>query len=107
MSFMELCRPDLKITKQVSFDNGSIEKISKKTGSLANPIRLKILKLLKEYDELCVCEIETALDLKQSKVSYHLATLIDGGVIKRRDAGSWSFYSLNSNAANILNFFGI
>lgn len=104
---MELCRPDLKITKQVSFDSGSIESISKKTSSLSNPIRIKILKLLKEYDELCVCEIEQALDLKQSKVSYHLATLINGKVIKRRDIGSWSFYSLNSNAKKLLDFFGI
>ncbi|MFQ5801178.1 MAG: ArsR/SmtB family transcription factor [Candidatus Hydrothermarchaeales archaeon] len=104
---METCRPALKIDAHVDFDEEGISVVSKKTAALANPIRLKILKLLMDYDELCVCEIEKALGLKQSKVSYHLASLVDGGVIKRRESGPWSFYSVNDNASVILELFNL
>ncbi len=104
---MEACRPTLKILKTVSFDEETIKAISKKTRSLANPIRLKILKLLLDNKELCVCEIENALSLKQSKVSYHLGALVEGGFIDRRESGQWSFYSLNSHAPAVLNLFDL
>jgi DNA-binding transcriptional ArsR family regulator len=102
---MESCRPELKLIKKVGFDERKISDAFRRSSALANPIRLKILKLLIDNRELCVCEIENALGLKQSKVSYHLALLVEGDFIKRRQSGSWSYYTLNDNASSILELF--
>ncbi|MFQ5887112.1 MAG: ArsR/SmtB family transcription factor [Candidatus Hydrothermarchaeales archaeon] len=91
--------------RRVTFDEEKISAISEKTSSLANPIRLKIVNLLMDYDELCVSEMEKALGLEQSKVSYHLASLVEGGVIKRRESGPWSFYSIDGNSPFVLKLF--
>jgi|GEM_PF-1594358 len=105
--YMDPCRPTLKILGKKSFDEKEIASIVKKTNALANKIRIKIIKLLLKNPELCVCEIEQALELKQSKVSYHLALLVNGGFINRRQSGPWSYYTLNHNATAILQLFDI
>lgn len=65
--------------------------------ALADPCRLKILKLLRA-GELCVCEIMTALNRPQSSTSHHLSILKDAGLIKERKDGKWSRYRLSDGA---------
>ena len=53
--------------------------------ALAHPKRLAILRVL-EGRELCVCDIEEALDLKQAYVSQQLTVLREAGLVCfRRD----------------------
>jgi ArsR family transcriptional regulator len=59
--------------------------------ALGDPIRLRILALLSQA-ELCVCHIESALDLPQPTVSRHLAILRNAGVVGTRRQGTWIFY---------------
>ncbi|MGC8735027.1 MAG: ArsR/SmtB family transcription factor, partial [bacterium] len=54
--------------------------------ALSDETRLKILKLL-EHGELCVCEIVSALDMIQPKVSFHLGVLQEAGLVKSRKQG--------------------
>lgn len=61
--------------------------------ALANDIRFDILKLL-ALGEHCVCDLESALDLPQSKVSYHLAVLKDAGFVTGESRGKNSYYTL-------------
>ncbi|EPR32323.1 transcriptional regulator, ArsR family [Alkalidesulfovibrio alkalitolerans DSM 16529] len=61
--------------------------------ALAEPIRLRILALLKD-GELCVCDLTETLALPQSTVSRHLAVLRTAGWIRGRKGGSWTYYSL-------------
>jgi ArsR family transcriptional regulator, arsenate/arsenite/antimonite-responsive transcriptional repressor len=61
--------------------------------ALSDETRLRILKLLLKK-ELCVCEIEAALNLSQSKVSRHLTVLRSVGLVEDRREGLWIFYSL-------------
>ncbi len=61
--------------------------------ALGDETRLRILKLLLKR-ELCVCELEAALDLSQSKVSRHLTILRSTGLVEDRREGLWIFYSL-------------
>ncbi len=61
--------------------------------ALSDETRLRILKLLLKK-ELCVCEIEAALNLHQSKVSRHLTVLRSVGLVEDRRDGTWIFYSL-------------
>jgi ArsR family transcriptional regulator len=59
--------------------------------ALSDETRLRILKLL-EHGELCVCDIVAALDTIQPKVSFHLSTLKEAGLIKDRKQGKWIHY---------------
>jgi len=62
--------------------------------ALSDETRLRIIKLL-EQGELCVCDIVAALDMVQPKVSFHLSTLKEAGLIKDQKQGKWIHYSLN------------
>jgi ArsR family transcriptional regulator, arsenate/arsenite/antimonite-responsive transcriptional repressor len=64
--------------------------------ALSDETRLRILKLL-EHGELCVCDIFSALDMVQPKVSFHLAVLKEAGLIKDRKVGRWVHYSIDDS----------
>jgi len=59
--------------------------------ALSDETRLRILKLL-EHGELCVCDLFSALDMVQPKVSFHLSVLKDAGLIVDRKEGRWVHY---------------
>jgi len=63
---------------------------------LADEARLKVLWLLFNNAELCVCDIMETLEITQSKASRHLATLRHAGLVTDRKVGAWSYYSLCS-----------
>jgi len=71
-----------------------MEELSKIFKALSDETRLRIIKLL-EQGELCVCDIVAALDMVQPKVSFHLSTLKEAGLLKDRKQGKWIHYSLN------------
>ena len=54
---------------------------------LGEPTRVRILQAL-SVEELCVCDLYSALDLPQPKVSRHLAALRDAGVVAVRREGT-------------------
>jgi ArsR family transcriptional regulator len=60
---------------------------------LADPIRLRILHLLRQ-GELCVGDIVTVLDVPQPTASRHLACLRRVGLISGRKNSYWTFYTL-------------
>lgn len=45
--------------------------------------------------ERCVCDLMSDLALAQSRLSWHLKTLADAGIISGRREGRWNYYSLN------------
>lgn len=61
--------------------------------TLADETRLRILALLSR-GELCVCDLMAALELPQSTVSRHLATLRNTGLVEDRRQGVWMYYRL-------------
>lgn len=58
--------------------------------ALSHPNRLAILKLL-ENQELCVCDIEAALKLRQAYVSQQLTILREVGLVCFRKEG-WNIH---------------
>lgn len=56
--------------------------------------RLDIIKRLLG-GERCVCELTDALDAAQSRLSFHLKTLKDAGIVSDRREGRWIYYALN------------
>ena len=60
---------------------------------LAHPIRIQILTMLARSDgQVCVCDLETALPVKQPTVSHHLRLLRDAGLIDCERHGLFAYY---------------
>ncbi len=66
--------------------------------TMSNPIRMRILEILHTKGETCVCELEAALGLSQSNISFHLLLLKKGDVVTSKKVGKWVFYTLNEKA---------
>jgi ArsR family transcriptional regulator len=69
-------------------------KISAGFHALSEPLRLQILNLL-QTRELCVCDLCTAIEVSQSKLSFHLKVLKEADLVRSRQEGRWIYYSLN------------
>lgn len=65
--------------------------------ALSDPTRLEILERLRG-GECCVCDLQTALDAAQSRLSFHLRTLKDAGLVADRKDGRWVHYRLRPEA---------
>jgi len=61
--------------------------------ALADATRLRILALLMERGELCVCEVVELLACTSSNLSFHLRKLSGAGLIRARKVGKWILYS--------------
>ncbi|MGB7085994.1 MAG: metalloregulator ArsR/SmtB family transcription factor [Phormidesmis sp.] len=62
--------------------------------AIADGYRVQIIELLRDQ-ELCACDIAKRLDITQSKLSFHLKTLREAGLIEGRQEGRWIYYRLN------------
>lgn len=62
--------------------------------ALSDPIRISVIELLRQR-ELCVCDLCDALEISQSKLSFHLKTLKEANLVTTRQEGRWIYYSLN------------
>jgi ArsR family transcriptional regulator len=61
--------------------------------AVAEETRFQIVQLLTD-GERCVCELQSALDAAQSRLSFHLKKLKEAGVVSARREGRWIHYSL-------------
>jgi ArsR family transcriptional regulator len=59
--------------------------------AMADPTRLRILRLLLERD-LCVCELMFILRMEQSRVSHQLRVLRDADLAEDLREGQWIVY---------------
>lgn len=67
---------------------------------LSEPLRLRALTLIAAEGELCVCELMHALNTPQPKVSRHMASMRDAGIMDSRRQAQWVFYTLNSSLSS-------
>lgn len=67
-----------------------------------NEVRLKILFLLEEENELCPCDLSDILGMTIPAISQHLRKMKDGNIIKARKAGQTIFYSLRKEHLKIV-----
>jgi ArsR family transcriptional regulator, arsenate/arsenite/antimonite-responsive transcriptional repressor len=73
-----------------------MEEVARFFKALSDESRLKILWLLFNRQELCVCDVMAVLEITQSKASRHLAALRHIGIATGRKEGLWSYYSLRT-----------
>ena len=63
--------------------------------ALSDPNRVKIIKMLQQRENLCVCEIRAMLKLAQPTVSKHLKILEEAGMIVSEKEKLWVNYRLH------------
>ncbi len=69
--------------------------------SLEEETRLRIMAMLLDAEELCVCDFMAVLQLPQSTISRHLSLLKNAGWLSDRRAGVWIHYSLAKDLSPI------
>jgi ArsR family transcriptional regulator len=69
--------------------------------ALSDETRLAILERLRN-GERCVCDLVDLLSAGQSRLSFHLKTLRDAGLVVDRRDGRWVHYSINPTALSLL-----
>jgi len=65
--------------------------------AISDESRLRILNLILNVDEICVCDIESTLGFTQTKVSRHLTALKNANLVTDRRQGLWILYSFTGN----------
>jgi ArsR family transcriptional regulator len=68
--------------------------------ALADPVRLRLLRLVAESPDTtaCACHLPTALGISQPTLSHHLKKLVEAGLLVREQRGRWVHYRLSSQA---------
>ena len=90
------CKSKLK-TAQRSFSQ-----LSSVLALAGNEVRLKIIYLLEEENELCPCDLSDILGMSIPAVSQHLRKLKDGNIVETRKEGQTIYYSLTQENLKIL-----
>lgn len=62
--------------------------------ALADETRLRMLVVLHRLGELCACDLESGLEVTQSRASRHLTTLRRVGLVEDRREGPFVYYRL-------------
>jgi DNA-binding transcriptional ArsR family regulator len=84
--------------------------------TIAHPLRLKILRLLLNQQELCTCDLTSLFEEKQPIVTKHLAklkekdlviarkiTFTKEGIMESKSNGKWTAYKINPEKRAFLN----
>ncbi len=62
--------------------------------ALSDETRLQMLILIRQHQELCVCDLENVLEIGQSKASRHLRYLLNAGLLQDRREAIWIYYRI-------------
>ena len=74
------------------------ERIAIVAKALSEPLRVRIVDVLRRTDEpVCQCELVALFDIGQSLLSHHVAKLVDAGVVRVERRHRWAYYSLEND----------
>jgi ArsR family transcriptional regulator len=80
-------------------DDAAAQRFTDDLTILAHPIRVQILDLLaRSAGDVCVCDLQAALPVKQPTVSHHLKLLREAGLIDCERRGLWAYYFVQREA---------
>jgi DNA-binding transcriptional ArsR family regulator len=82
--------------------NNTFDYLSNGLALAGNNVRLKILFLLHEQKELCVCDLSDILGMTVSAISQHLRKMKDRNLITTERQAQTIFYSLTSEYEKLL-----
>ena len=82
-----------------ALDAAAAEQLSADLQILGHPVRLQILSVLARNEgQVCVCDLEAAVPVKQPTVSHHLRLLREAGLIDYEKQGLWAYYFVRRDA---------
>jgi ArsR family transcriptional regulator len=64
--------------------------------ALANPIRVRILEVLRDSESLTVGEIQARVGIEPANASQHLSILRNQGIVEARREGTSAWYSVSA-----------
>ncbi|HKD81014.1 MAG TPA: metalloregulator ArsR/SmtB family transcription factor [Candidatus Angelobacter sp.] len=78
--------------------------------AVADPARLKILRLLKQKGQcsigkgvgMCACDVQEHVKLSQPTISHHMAILRKAGLVLAEKHGLWMWYRRNEKHLHAL-----
>jgi len=79
-----------------------LERIASILKTVAHPLRLAVVHMLKENDSLSVNEICEKLDSEQSLTSHHLQTMRLKGILSAKRSGRSMLYSLKQKDVSLI-----
>ena len=85
--------------------NDSFDLLSNALNLAGNKVRLQILFLLSQEQELCVCDLSDMLNMKISAISQHLRKLKDRNIVYTERKAQTIFYNLSEEYKNIFSPF--
>jgi DNA-binding transcriptional ArsR family regulator len=85
--------------KQQTETAGTLESLTQLMQALGDENRIRIINLLLAREELCVCDIQSVLDMPQTRVSRHLNILKSAGLVTARRDARWMYYALRRDTA--------
>ena len=92
-------------TTSTRLDAGAAQQLSGDLQVLAHPIRLQILDLLLAHEgDVCVCDLDSALPVKQPTISHHLKILRTAGLVDVDRHGLWASYTVRREALAALRY---
>ncbi|MDQ6693020.1 MAG: metalloregulator ArsR/SmtB family transcription factor [Chloroflexota bacterium] len=92
------CTPDTQ-----TLDIATAQVLANNMQILGHPIRLQLLELLARSEgQVCVCDLESTVPVKQPTVSHHLRLLREAGLIDCEKHGLWVYYSIRRDAVSAL-----
>jgi len=84
--------------KNPKLDPKRLEEAASKLRAIAHPMRIAIIELLEEKEQMNVTEIYEALGIEQASASHHLNILKSKGVLDSRRSGKNTYYFLKHEA---------
>jgi ArsR family transcriptional regulator len=84
----------ISLTDVATTATRSLEQALRLFRALGDETRLRLIERLREGEQ-CVCDLTDDLEAGQSRLSFHLKTLKDAGVVTDRRQGRWIYYALN------------
>jgi len=83
-----------------SIETEKIEKEATLHRILSDKTRLSILKAIQQCD-LCPCVIKVLLNISDSRLSYHLMVLEEGGLITSYKKKNWKIYKITEKGRKL------
>jgi len=75
------------------------ERLAAVAKALSEPLRVRILDVLRRSDEaVCQCELIALFEIRQSLLSHHMRKLTDAGLVAVERRHRWAFYSIPADA---------
>lgn len=90
----------VRSVKKIDVD--SYKKPAELISALSNGTRIAILHTIMEYNEVCTCELESALGIPQPTVTAHLHKLYEKGLLKKREEWKYTYYSINPKYTELI-----